>query len=83
MKAKYIVVKNGLNYTEIPYVFPCSVVHSDFANRIVGESLYSYVVSGGFVFVDGESLIPYGGSMSLRLTSRPEDKELFKKEFGD
>jgi hypothetical protein len=68
---KYIVVK--INDLETPILFSKLKGHDDIANK-----LGLPVISAGFV---GTDFKPYGKSISLGKSSRPEDERLFKFMF--
>jgi hypothetical protein len=75
--SKYIVVDNGLADAFI--LFPMMYNHSDVARAFPGT-----VISAGFVldFGDGRGFQCYGKSISLNISSRPEEDEaLLRKQL--
>ena len=73
---KYIIAEQ-YDGTELPVIFPHLINHSDI--RCPGK-----VVSAGFcqIFADGVNLVSvavFGKSDSLKMDSRPEDKEIIEK----
>jgi hypothetical protein len=60
-------------------VFPDHIQHAKFAAAVSGAAFSKMMpIAGGFV-VDGKCV---GESVSLRMSSRPEDTELLKSLFG-
>lgn len=84
MKAKYVVIRNTITGEEIPYIFPCNIVHKKFVCDLIGDSQYYIVISAGFVASSKEGvLIPFGESVSLNLSSRSFDIKLFENLYGE
>ena len=75
--SKYIIIKTMGH--EVPVMFSMLISHSDFARAYDTD----YIVSAGMfdVYVkDGEiQCSAYGKSITLKLDSRPEDKDIILK----
>ena len=80
---KYIVVGNSIdgriddNYDEIIFPFSRNINHS-YMFKLVKRARYDTLVSAGFI---DEFMNCYGSSMTLRVSSRPEDTELLHRFF--
>lgn len=88
MHAKYIVIRTkrpagGEKEMEIPLMFPCILIHKEFAEtaRFNAHLRRGKVVSAGFVSISEGRLHCFGESESLNIKSRPkEDSELFNQQ---
>lgn len=81
MKTKYVVMFDFELDIEIPYVFPECINHVDFVKSIVQEPMHaSHPVSAGFCLIDRQGqYVTYGNSISLNLSSRPDDAKLLNR----
>lgn len=78
-KTKYIIVEDSSGI-ECPILFPEFLQHNDIKNRIDLKVVSAGFVSFGFNHHKCELVAsPYGESISLKVKSRPEDKNLIEK----
>jgi hypothetical protein len=79
--AKYIIWDNGLN--DCVMMFSPHLSHDNIAFQLgvtpISAGFVRFECSPNYVDVIA---VPYGESVSLKLTSRPEDSELINSDFG-
>lgn len=70
MELKYVIFDGA-----IPVIFPAMLLHADIAKSYPEH----YPTSAGFL--DNETLETFGESLSLDLSSKPEDRDTIKRYY--
>ena len=70
LSGKYIIT-NTLGH-EVPILFSCLLSHADIGSGII-------VISAGFFQIGNETIMAYGKSTILNISSRKEDANIIEK----
>ncbi|MDR2161004.1 MAG: hypothetical protein LBO77_02535 [Desulfovibrio sp.] len=65
---KYIICEDFGGHP-IPFLFPDKVAHVDMREQLP----YSRVLSAGYVLLEGERFVCFGGDAQLGCSARPQD----------